>query len=42
MVKAIWCSLFAICLTPVQLTHAAPSAEYGVGFSLSLDYGYER
>ncbi len=42
MVKAIWCSLFAACLTPAQLIHAAHSADYGVGFGLSLDYGYEE
>lgn len=41
MVKAIMCGLFAACLTPARLIQAADSADYGVGFGLSLDYGYE-
>lgn len=36
MVKNILYRLLAACFTSVHLLHAA---EYGVGFSLSLDYG---
>lgn len=33
---SLWCNVLAICLTSAYLVYAA---DYGVGFSLALDYG---
>ena len=37
MIKILWRSLLAMCLSSAHL--AVHAADYGVGFDLTLDYG---